>query len=178
MGCLKLDNQHMRGQIWSVDAIIGVLLLLSIMFISTMIWNSVTIANRNAEQYNDLWLAAMQASDIIVLTPGDPAGWENLASLNDSSLNSIGLAESRNVLSVAKLFKMQQLNASNSSYYFLFQDKLGLGIKNYSITVSTLNGSIINEVGIKPKEDVQKVHVERFAVMNGSVVKLVLEVWG
>lgn len=156
----------MKGQIWAFDFLIAVAFLLLVFVLSYLVWNITVIRGESELDYVSMRLVAAVFSDSLLLRDGDPDGWEYA-----SSINAIGLVNENGVLDEDKLKKL------NSTNYSVARRIMGLGKYNYFINITnTSDGNTLYEIGNKTIE-VEKVVVERFALLNGDVVSIVFEVW-
>ncbi|MBU2100134.1 hypothetical protein KKB11_02800 [Candidatus Micrarchaeota archaeon] len=102
--------KNCKGQIFTTDFVFAVVVLLFILVISTTSFGLIQNALNEEEFYFEMQEKALNASQALVSTSGDPNTWELLSDLN---VNSIGLAKERNVLDKTKIDKLIDLNSTN-----------------------------------------------------------------
>jgi hypothetical protein len=164
----KTSLSGRKGQVWIADAMISSAFFAIVLFI--MLGTSQEIMLRVASARSDAGAktALLLASDLLVLTPGTPADWENIPVLNDSNVNSLGLASSPNVISFSKAARLAALNSTN---YTAIRGLLGLASGNLLVEISFMqNRSPIYRFGIDPANSTGVRVSERVAVLNGSLV--------
>ena len=131
------------------------------------------VANRAYywEETNEREHAALLASRALVLSPGEPANWERLG-LN--SMESIGLAGSRNVIDSRKLQRFADLN--EGSYE---ETKALFGLSRYDarVTISDLGGQLLESFGPEPDANTETSSLVRAALYNGEAVLVKVKVF-
>ncbi len=173
---LKTQNPRpLKGQVWSLDffAVSVTLTLILMLFIVT--WNFMAVRWSNIQSYNELWSASLSATDALVITPGQPANWDDIQTLNDSNVVTFGLANSRNVIDNNKISKFVSFTQSN---YSIVKSKLGLVRYNFFINISSMEKeTTYYQIGSKGSPLNETVVFERLILLNGSIVNLRMEVW-
>jgi hypothetical protein len=158
--------KYAKGQIWSADLLIASLVLLSIFFIFVISWNNLGHNWNSSQIQNKLYFAALFASDALIAQ--DSGNWENQETLENAT--SFGIVSERNKLDNKKLSKL------TSADYAVVKEKLG--IEGYELFINITNGSgTFYTFGVTPTNYDQTVVVERLAILNGTVVKVKVNVW-
>ncbi|MFH2105904.1 MAG: hypothetical protein ABII22_01475 [Candidatus Micrarchaeota archaeon] len=158
--------KYAKGQIWSTDLLIASLVMLAIFFIFVISWNNLGYNWNSSQIQNKIYFAALFASDALIAQ--DSGNWENEETLENAT--SFGIVGERNELDNKKLSRLASAN------YTVVKEKLG--IEGYGLFINITNGSGTFYVfGVKPTNYDQTVVVERLAILNGSVVKVKVNVW-
>ncbi len=169
------NSRPLKGQVWSLDffAVSVTMALLLMLFILT--WNFLAIRWSNIQLYDELWSVSLTATDALVTTPGQPANWEDIQTLNDSNVVTFGLANSRNVIDNNKISRFANFTQSN---YSIVKSKLGLVRYNFFINITSMGKETsYYQIGSKAILLNDTVVLERLMLLNGSVVNLRMEVW-
>jgi len=167
----KRPERFQRGQIFTSDLIFAITIFLFILVLTVVYSNQVAFRVSLREEANESGNAALLASSALVLSRGEPVNWENLE-LED--INSIGLADSRNVISGEKLQRLADLNAS---YYQEAKALLGLAKYNAWIEVTNLDGSPVGEFGIEPDANRLVSSFTRVALKDGNFALVKVKVF-
>ncbi len=163
----------MRGQVWSFDFLFSAALLFMILILYLLIWQHMEAVSKGSMEGSSLLAANLRVSDALVTSPGDPANWSGLGEINESTVDSIGLADERNVLSTRKLERMAALN---STHYEFFKEALGIPTREFQMEVVDLNDNLLYSFGNSSNESETSV-LERAALLNGTEVIVVVRVW-
>jgi len=164
-----LKNQ--KGQIFTTDLLMASTVFLFILVLSIVYSNHVALRVYSWEKANERESAALLASRALVLSKGEPSNWEMLP-LED--INSIGLVDSKNVLSVEKLQRLVDLNAL---HYQEAKALIGLAKYNALITVSDLNSQLLAEFGIAPDKNSEVSSFTRLALEGNRIVLVKVKVF-
>jgi len=162
-----------KGQIFSTDFILACIVFLFILVLS--ITYSTEVANRITflEEDNARNIAALNAANALIISPGNPGNWENLNGLN--AVSSIGIAATPNEIHSGKLQKLVDLNTDN---YGKVRNLLGLS--KYDIAISVLrlqNRQSVAEFGQQPNSEHKVSAVNRIGFYNGEEVIVRLKVF-
>ena len=153
-----------RGQIFSTDLLLALAIFLFTLTFSIVFSAQLALRVENIESFNHKQDLARSALQGLVLHPGKPANWHKLGSL--STVESIGLANSRNMLAPAKVQGLADLNSS----YSTMKTVLGLARYDFEFTLQDFNGTTIAAVGTSPDVNSNTVLVRRLASYNGRNV--------
>lgn len=140
-------------------------------------WNYLSLRWNTSSEYRQMFGGALYASEALFATQGNPTGWERIALITESNLDSLGLVNTRNKLDNQKLAKLSQLNSSDENYSIVLQ-KLGLAGYQMHMMITDLEGNVSyyefgRESGLN-----NSVVLERFVLLNESIVsKARIEVW-
>jgi len=133
-----------RGQLFSTDFFVGVVILAFLLGASTYVWTS--NMNRAGEkiQVQELEYRSYVLSSAMVKSPGVPEYWE----ANTSLTRAIGLASSDRVVSEAKFNALISMDYDEARKRF--------GVEGYGLYVALLDGdqNLLNEYGFKPSKQV------------------------
>lgn len=166
----------MRGQTWTIDFIMGTVVLLFVMINFILLWNSISLRWSLVEKHLQMESSACFASESLLATPGEPEGWEMLPSF-DGNVSALGLASGRNELN---RMKCDRLVAENATNYALIKDRLGLQRYEFGMQVTDLSRNTVHYTfgrfsggGLN-----NTLSFDRFAVLDGDPVVVHMEVWG
>lgn len=148
-----------------------------LMLLFILEWNYLSLRWNTTSEYREMFSAAIFASEALFTTPGDPAGWERLGTINESEVQTFGLVGKRNVLDNNKLARLSELNSSEANYSLVLE-KLGLAGYQMHLRITDLEGNITyHEFGRVSGLNNSAV-LERFVLLNGTIVgKARVEVW-
>ena len=171
-------KSHHKGQIWSLDLISGITVMMILILLFIIEWNYFSVRWNTAAAYREMLSAALFASDALFTTPGDPPGWERLGNVSGGGVRTFGLADSRSMLDAVKLARLRELNASDADYYMALE-RIGMAGYQMHLIITDLPGeSIYYEFG-RPPELNNSVTAERLVLLNGTNVgRARVEVWG
>ena len=159
---------------WIIDAMVSGTFITLLLFM--MLGTQEQLSNKYVEADSEITFsnALLMASDALVLTPGRPANWD-LLPVNSTTLESVGIASSPNVISTAKALRLQEFNTTN---YTDIKTVMGLGAVNTSIEILLLGDSVpLYSFGMKPGNSTRSTVFERIAMLDdGRQVILRLEV--
>ena len=137
---LWLLEMHKRGQIFSTDLIISAtIFIILISFIFFIFTRYQAKLNENINS-NDIGIKAIQISDLIVQSNGDPSNWEK----DSSKINTIGLVSNDRKISGSKVLEFIKLNYNTTrdkfnirsfDFYFI--------LKELNSASTSINGTII-----------------------------------
>ena len=162
--------KNSKGQIFTTDLIVAVTVLLFILVISSTSFGLIQNALNEEEFYSEMQEKALNASEVLVSTSGEPNSWELLSELN---VNSLGISKERNVLDEEKIDRLIDLNATE---YETIKEFLGLSKYEFYFKVTEMNGNSLKEFGTFPSAE-NTVVVERYVLLNGQERKFVLGVF-
>jgi hypothetical protein len=123
-----------KGQVWTIDFTSGAVMLTVVLLLFLLTWNSLALRWNSSNDYRQMQTDALLAAEALVATGGDPPGWEMLPAIDEDSLHAMGLADSRNVLSIAKV---ERLVAENATAYYAIREKLG--VQRYELGIRILD---------------------------------------
>lgn len=157
-----------KGQINSFDATFAMLVfILALVFIIAFWFTSIS-SMQNTISRNRLEYTALSISDVLVKSQGLPSNWEQ----DPSNTHMLGLATYPNVLSESKLSNFTNLSYSTA------KDLLNLDSEEFYFYVEYLNGTRVYESGNSSLTGDNIITVRRFAVLNGTKVRMGLSVYG
>ena len=170
-----------RGQFFSVDMLIAVVIFGIILISFFSINQYVNRHINNEERKNDLFAIAAYASSSLVETPGNPGEWytysnEDIEEGKDKKkVHSLGL--SRNIdgwnLQQEKIDKMVALNESYDS----LKNLLGVKGPGYELFVNVSYSGGQHIAGVFPNKAENIISIERYALLNNQRAKVSVKVW-
>jgi hypothetical protein len=155
----------MRGQILTVDFVTSMFILVGVMVLVSFLWITISTDLTGKNDFDKMMLQALSATELLVKTPGRPVNW------NASTVSTIGLAESPNIINWDKTLRFTSLISSN---YTEIKDKLGLNEDYYFEVYDLVNNQVIVQaplIDIGSYDNVAS--VARLALLNGSEVRVV-----
>lgn len=170
---LKPHRIGKRGQIFSTDFTIAAVVFLATLVFSIIYSNDASNRILLQEKANELDLAAQTAASSLVYSKGFPANWETHTGI--STVSSIGLASTRNELSLQKIKRIEALNQAN---YAQIKDILGLSKFDVKVTISRMqNNQLLHEFGIAVPVEKSTSSATRIAALNGEEVIVQVKVF-
>jgi len=150
-----------KGQVNSMDALLSVMVFAILLVFIFASWMGGVASAENAVGRSRMEYAAISASGLLMESTGTPADWE----ANSSAVLMLGLANSQNTLSAAKVANFsalpyetsKSLLGTTSEFYFVLQE-IGGGTL-YSAGNSTLLGST-------------KIVIERYGMLGDKKVRM------
>lgn len=156
-----------RGQVFATDFIVALSIFLFVLALVLILSNNVNVRVNDIEEYNELEEASFNAVNQLILSGGEPINWNQFTDLNE--VNSLGIAESRNVLDKNKL---EWLVDNNALQYTGVKELLGLSKYDISISLQDLNGVELKKFGVDADENKQVISVERYVFYDGNISKI------
>jgi hypothetical protein len=122
-----------KAQIISIDLIISVIIfIILISFVFLTISRYQTSINENIAS-QDINVKALQISDLLVKSSGEPSNWED----DVSKLNTIGLASRDRSLHISKITEFLELD------YNLTKEKFNVETFDFYFALKELNGALV-----------------------------------
>lgn len=169
----KMYSTNSKGQIFTIDLIIGITVLIFILTVSIIFSSNLGIRVNEFETGAEMKEIANFATNQLLYSPGDPADWENLGSLENVS--AIGLAEENNLLN---LQKVQTFTGSYPSDYNAIKNLLGLSKYDFYLSIERVSDKQqLYSFGIATPADATVVYNERIALLDGKEVFVKTEVY-
>lgn len=162
-----------KGQILSLEVIVTFSFFLAAILIFIVSWNAIFATYQQEAALRQMQTSLVGISDMLVMSPGDPADWEVNAM---GSASSFGLATTRGILSRQKIIALQSLNSSYDS----MRESMGAGISNLYIEVGTTSGVALYSFGrpFDPSDrDIYSASADRLALLDGQLVKVRVQLW-
>ena len=133
-------NNNKRGQIFSLDLIIAMLMFIVVIILIFQILDYSNNKIGLEESANDISIIAGNAISSLTETEGNPNNW-SLISLNDfneSNVFSLGLAKNSNFNNQDSSVKGKSMSSNNNGYIVLDKNKIS--------RLSSLNNTKYNEI--------------------------------
>ncbi len=167
---------HLRGQMWSIDFIIGIMVLSFILMLYLIMWNTITIRWSTISKATSMDSSAFFAAESVMVTPGEPESWEMLPHI-DGNVSAIGLANGRNELSRMKL---EKLVAENATAYDTIKNRLGIQRHEFGMRVTDITkNTMYYEFGKFSAGALNNsLSFDRLGLLDGQPVIVHMEVWG
>jgi hypothetical protein len=158
-----------RGQVFSTDALVGLVVFLFALGIAFYYFSMVSERNSAFEESAELKNSAFNALSVLVETKGLPENWQ---SLNVPEIKAFGIASERNIIDSGKLSRLAEISVSD---YENAKKILGLQKFDFRVSVNDLNGSGIVSAGSAGKALHSSFKASRLALWNNEVVSVSLE---
>ena len=151
-----------KGQLISGDFFLSMGIFLTVLGISLVIFNYVSLRIIDNQEEDFMHTVATATADVLINTEGSPRNW------NETNVKSVGL-ESNGLLNRSKVIRMVGMDYDSL--------RNALRIKPYEIlvTFNSINGSVLNlsgtelKTGNAPAGKSQIVTIQRSAlIVNGS----------
>jgi hypothetical protein len=179
-----------KAQLFSQDIIFAMMLILFTFSLWLTLRDRVVTMISASEDKRQIDEAASNALGQLLESPGEPTNWNDLDYANDTTVWSIGLASDRNVLDSSKVSAFVTMANSGGDNYTTIKKFLGLNNAGYkfNLTISWLNGTALNQYSINYTPSLSlynasfamtntTVSIDRFALLNNSLVKVTMGVW-
>ncbi len=163
--------KNCKGQVFTTDFIVSFTALIFILVISFSSFGLIQNSLNEEEYYFEMQEKAVNASQILISTSGQPNSWETL---NDLNINSIGLAKERNILDENKVNKLIDLNAAK---YNEIKEILGLQKYDFYFKVTSMNDQPLKQFGVFPSAENKTIVIERYVLLNEKERKFIFGVF-
>ena len=151
-----------RGQFFSPDLIIAVLIFFTILFFffnaSDAIFSRVDLSE-NLTAADEV---SHNTMNILIYSPGVPINWETN---NFSELNIVGLAVQKNIIDENKLVKLIYFLDNE---YLLTKEKMGLGKNEFKLELVNYDGEVLYSSNHVFGASNYKLSYERIVLFNGQ----------
>lgn len=147
------------------DIVIATCLFMIVLGYCIHVWNSNIIKLESDNRYGELMKKTYHLSDILVMSSGEPSGWED----NISSVKALGLASFPNMLSHSKLAALQNMS------YEEVKEIFNLGIYEFSISISDSAGFAFYEYGNSTIEK-ENIVSERKVILDDEIASFYLKI--
>jgi len=160
-----LYSKKPKAQIIMSDFLIGLVIFLVVIALATSVWGKNIYNMGLKEKRSEMETLVLLISDQLVKSSGIPEDW------NSTNIAAIGLAESDNVLSPAKVSNF--INLENE------KTKNLLGIRNYNFIFRLRNMSenILVEYGNIPVNEKESVIIRRIVLYQGRPAIMDFGLW-
>ena len=158
----------MKGQVFTMDFIISIILFMGMMIMIGVLWNTLTIDLESKKSFDDMMFQALSTSELLVKDGGSPPNWTT------SIFYSLGLAESENVLEWRKISYFNYLVLND---YSSVKDVLGLSDDFYFELYDLTNSTTIVKaplISLGSYDDVAAVN--RVVLVNNSLARFVFAI--
>ncbi len=162
-----------KGQVWSFDLLVSASVLFLIIILYVVVWQYVQFTSESSIEGSSLLGDNLRVTDALLVQPGDPSNWAELAVINASTVHSIGIVGERNVIDERKVKRMAELN---STHYDFFREELGIPSRQFSLEITDLDGNPLYSVGNSSDTEDASV-LQRVGLLNGTEVLMVVRVW-
>ena len=169
-------SNNLKGQIWTVDFMAGLVAISFVLLIYVLLWNTLVIRWTTLAKQSTMSSSAYFASESLLATSGEPKSWEMLPHIDDN-ISAIGLTNGRNELNSLKVAK---LISENATAYSTIKSRLGLQLYDFGFKITDLSGNVeYYRFGKLATGSLNNtISLDRFALLNNTPVIFHMEVWG
>lgn len=155
-----------KGQVWSLDMALSLMIFFSALISVTLAWNFISADIIEKQEMTEMQLKAMTLSDSLIRTPGIPADW------NESTVKVLGLADDDNRLNYGKVEEFVNMSYSKS------RSMLDISPYQYYFEVADINGTVYknSSAGI-PSSAYIVIPAIRYATYNERIVRVTFALW-
>ena len=147
----------MKGQIWSMDFIASIIIMISVLVPALFIWNNIRMDNYSHTEISQTSKKAVTIIDNMLESPGVPSGW------NNSSVITVGFCEKKGIIDPIKLDEF------NKTSYHKLKTIFG---SDFYFRLEDINKSIYLEKGKYPFDNESIMPVQRRGLYKGRIVIL------
>lgn len=171
---------RLRGQIFSADAALACVLLITALVAGAVISSMLDSQADASEAGTRLSERASDALNQLVRTPGKPSGWHLLGTVDNATVNSLGLAYEPNVLDRGKVERFFNLTSTATGHE---EARVLLAIRepgyNFTLSIYYTNGTAAYSTAARQPGEPMSVTAasERIALLNGVPVLARLLIW-
>ncbi len=161
-----------KGVVFTLDLIFSLTIFTIIILTILWAWGETHSRVSQFQERESRRIKAVDLSDILITTMGNPEYWEDRDVVNYTNTYSIGLAGDENVLDIDKIVKL------NNTNYTFSRMIMGLSREDYNLTiVSNWSGVEVfhYSMGRSPENATERNIVRRYALLNGTRVEVRLE---
>ncbi len=151
-----------RGQIWSVDFVISIVIIFIVIIPALILWQNASIENTEQRTLLSAESDALSITDLMLSTPGVPAGW------NSTTVISVGFANEKNILEQQKLIEF------NNTAYQKLKNIFG---RDFFFELKDINGTVYFTKGTYPPAGRNIIPVQRHGLYNDRIVILDFVLW-
>jgi hypothetical protein len=164
---MKEKNNIRRGQIFSSDLILAVVVFFILMIVVSHMWGDSTKRADTWVKREIMQRKAYQASSFLILSPGYPFSWDS----NDVKVLGLTMGE-QNVIGINKFNELQSMTESD------IKELLNVEEYNLYIVLSYHGGSTIGFVGTAPSANATEIiSIDSYVVYNNGLAVLDLRLW-
>jgi hypothetical protein len=160
-----MDIMRMKGQIWSTDLAISIIVFLSILSVFLLSWNYIGYEVQSSSQLIEMEGTALSVSDALIRSRGQPGDWDV------SSVYVMGLAEEEGILNATKVGMISSMDYQKASAL------MGLGRYYFHIEIRNSTGASLASAGMAPANATRVVSAERYVVYNGRPAVMRMLLW-
>lgn len=154
---------HKKAQIGTTDLFIAISIFIISVIVLVSLWNKYNVILIENAENEEMFSLGMQATDLMVKSPGIPYNW------TVSNVEVIGLANSDHNLSFSKVANLTQMSYNAS------KKLLKIASYDYVFRISTPNGTILVNYGNMYSNANKVINVRRLVFyQNESILELIL----
>ncbi|MCX8206117.1 MAG: hypothetical protein N3H30_02710 [Candidatus Micrarchaeota archaeon] len=157
-----------RGQMFAMDLIVAILLLLAILMLVLSVQGDVMGREGLASLRVDMAHEAQGAAQRLLYAPAQPTDWPR---------RNISLLQSPNIISSPGVLDWEKAKALSNSSYNDTREALGVSSQIYVRIMQFNSSQVYLSFGQQPPATSTLYRVERPILINGTVGRVVIEVW-
>lgn len=154
-----------KAQITLTDLIFSLFIFLTVVIIASLAWSNTLVKMDEIEKYNEIQKRTYFVSYQLIESSGYPLAW------NISDYSLVGLADSRNILSIKKWNELFKFDNET------LKEELGVSEYGLRVELRRLNNSVIGMVGETPSNYTVLSSMISYVLYNNSVSKLYVTLW-
>lgn len=167
-----------KGQLFSGDIAIAMMVFLFSLAMVFFLWNDVTDDINRAENLRRMEKIGSEAIEQLIRTPGIPEDW------NYFTVEVPGLASDDRVINESKaLAFIDLMDSTNSTHYSANVHKMGLAEYDFYLNVTDLQGDVVTVgdvefiAGEAPSGETDSIAMFRTAIFNETIVRVNFIMW-
>ena len=167
-----------KAQLFSGDIAIASMVFLSALSLVFLLWNTLISDINRDEALRDMENFAVGVTEQLIRTPGVPVDW------NIYTVKVIGLTSEDRILNSSKVLNFIQLmNATNSTNYHDNKHLLGVGLYDFYLNITYLDGNTATVqgmqciAGLAPVNEIDKITITRTAILYDDIVRIKFTMW-
>jgi len=174
-----LFQPRKRGQFFGADAILAFLLVLFALVAAGVATESLDSQISTTEITHRLTERATDSLNQLIRTPGKPADWNLLTTVDNTTIDSLGLSHEANLLDPQKVARFFNLTNSTDGFE---QACVLLAIRepgyNFTLTLTYANNTVAyTTLYPAPVQSHIAASIERVAMLNHESVRARLTLW-
>lgn len=164
-----------RGQVFSTDLVLSVSIFIILLLIVISFFYFYSLRISDAIKNEDLKFKALQISDVLAKSGGEPGNWES----DPTNADVLGLAVSDRTFTTVKVKEFVKLDED------VIKNKLNIESFNFYFSLKDPNGALydisdgdFSEVGSKPSLEAKKiVTIKRIVTYGGQEAFMEFSIW-
>ncbi|MBI4021538.1 MAG: hypothetical protein HY369_04810 [Candidatus Aenigmarchaeota archaeon] len=173
----------MRGQVWSLDFTASLVIFVTTVVLLLFAFNLLLADAASQQRLTVMQDVGLEVTDGLLRSPGVPDGWtagtvEVIGFARQVPVTNFSIDVFENILNDTKVIAFVGLDYDTS------QQLMGISNYDYFFRMEHLNGTVMTlqgtglTAGVEPTAAAKNVvDVDRYAVLGGSLVRMVFRLW-